>query len=68
MRSAGFPCRYAGCDVCFSVSDQRSMDSLMAASAARTAHESAAHDYHHPPYVEQQRGYAPYVRVKPREA
>jgi len=29
------------------VTDQKSMDSLQAASAARTQHEIAAHDYRH---------------------
>ena len=47
MRVGGFPCRLAGCLRAFQVQDQRSMASLHAASAERTAHELSAHDYHH---------------------
>ncbi|MGH2451454.1 MAG: hypothetical protein ACRDGE_09340 [Candidatus Limnocylindria bacterium] len=47
MRTGGFPCRYGGCDACFFVAKQGSVESLMAASAERTAHEISAHDYHH---------------------
>jgi hypothetical protein len=47
MRSAGFPCRQAGCDRAFQVADQTSMAALQAASAARTAHEVNDHNYHH---------------------
>ncbi len=47
MRTAGFPCRLLGCDQVFRVADQKSMDELRAASAARTAHELSSHDYHH---------------------
>lgn len=47
MRTGGFPCRLVGCLRTFQVADQKSMESLRAASAERTAHELAAHDYHH---------------------
>lgn len=47
MRTGGFPCRLVGCLRTFQVLDQRSMASLHAASAERTAHEIAVHDYHH---------------------
>ena len=47
MRTGGFPCRNTGCFESFQVTDQKSMDSLQAASAARTQHEIAAHDYRH---------------------
>jgi hypothetical protein len=66
MRSAGFPCRVAGCDQSFNVADQRSMDALFAASAARAKHEVVAHDYHHVP-MEDNRIAAPYGRTKPKE-
>ncbi len=63
MRSAGFPCRVAGCDRAFQVADQTSMDDLKAASAARTAHEQQDHDYHHVPLAEE-RPASPYLRAK----
>lgn len=47
MRTAGFPCRLLGCDQIFQVADQNSMPELLAASAARSAHEVSDHDYHH---------------------
>lgn len=47
MRTAGFPCRLLGCVRAFQVVDQSSMESLKAASAARTEHEVSEHDYHH---------------------
>lgn len=47
MRSGGFPCRYGGCDACFTVTEQGSMPALLAASAARSAHEVEHHGYHH---------------------
>ncbi len=47
MRTGGFPCRLVGCLRSFAVADQTSMDALRAASAARSAHEIADHDYHH---------------------
>ena len=47
MKSGGFPCRFAGCDVRFQVLDQSSMQSLLGASEQRTTHEVTAHDYHH---------------------
>src|SRR5581483_6883366 len=39
MRTGGFPCRLEGCLRTFQVLDQRSMDCLRAASAARTDRE-----------------------------
>lgn len=47
MRTGGFPCRLVGCLRSFPVLDQRSMEALRAASAERTAHEIAAHEYRH---------------------
>jgi hypothetical protein len=47
MRSGGFPCRYGGCDVRFAVQEQGSMPALMAASAARSDHETTVHAYTH---------------------
>ena len=47
MRSSGFPCRYGGCERSYPVQYQSSMAALTAASAARSAHEIADHDYHH---------------------
>ncbi len=47
MRTGGFPCRLEGCLRTFQVLDQRSMDCLRAASAARTDHEVAEHGYRH---------------------
>jgi hypothetical protein len=47
MRSGGFPCRYGGCDVRFTVAEQGSMPALLAASAERTKHETEVHDYTH---------------------
>lgn len=52
MRSSGFPCRFGGCHRSYPVDDQSSMAALTAASAARTAHEIADHDYHHMPLAE----------------
>jgi len=43
MKSGGFPCRSAGCDVRFQVLDQSSMQSLLAASEQRTTHEVTTH-------------------------
>lgn len=65
MRSAGFPCRFGGCDVSFPVADQTSMVALLAASEARTAHEIAVHGYRHvrPPEVT---WVSPYLRAKPK--
>jgi hypothetical protein len=37
------------------------MQSLMEASAARTAHELEVHDYRHPPPPEEPRRVSPYV-------
>jgi hypothetical protein len=47
MRSGGFPCRFGGCDVRFAVQEQGSMPALMAASAARSDHETTIHSYQH---------------------
>ena len=47
MKSGGFPCRFAGCDVRFQVLDQSSMQSLLGASEQRTTHEITTHNYHH---------------------
>jgi hypothetical protein len=65
VRSAGFPCRLAGCDRAFQVADQTSMDALKAASAARTAHEIADHDYHHITLGDEPHA-TPYYRSKPK--
>ena len=64
MRSGGFPCRNAGCDRAFQVSDQNSLDALKAASTARTDHEIAEHGYHHI-RMEEERAYMPHARIKP---
>jgi hypothetical protein len=63
VRSGGFPCRLAGCDRAFQVIDQNSIDALKAASAARTAHEIADHDYHHV-RMDEERPFMPYMRIK----
>ena len=47
MRSGGFPCRFGGCDECFTVADQTSMPALLAASALRSQHETTVHGYTH---------------------
>jgi len=45
------------------------MESLLAASAARTAHELAAHDYRHPRPPEEPRRGSPYItRSKAKNA
>ena len=62
MRTGGFPCRLAGCDRSFQVLDQKSMESLTAASAARSVHEIADHDYHHQKLADE-RSFAPNRRV-----
>jgi hypothetical protein len=64
MRSGGFPCRLAGCDRAFQVMDQNSLDALKAASSERTAHEIAAHGYHHI-RLDDERAYMPHARIKP---
>ncbi len=68
VRSAGFPCRLSGCERTFQVTDQSSMEALAAASAARTAHETMEHGYHHVRLGDEP--HAPYFRskVKPAEA
>jgi hypothetical protein len=66
MRTAGFPCRQQGCDQVFQVADQNSMPELHAASAARTAHEVAAHTYHHVSIREST--FNPYQRAKTKPA
>jgi len=69
MRSGGFPCRVSGCSEQFGVADPSSMESLLAASAARTAHELAAHDYRHPRPPEEPRRGSPYItRSKAKNA
>jgi len=65
MRTGGFPCRLVGCYESFRVVDQRSMDSLKAASAERTAHELAAHDYTHVPLADEP-SFRPGGRTTPR--
>lgn len=67
MRTGGFPCRLVGCRLTFYVSDQRSMASLQAASAERTAHEISAHDYHHVKLADE-RSFNPTVHGKPKRA
>ncbi len=47
LRTSGFPCRFGGCERSYPVEDQSSMAALTAASAARSAHEIADHQYHH---------------------
>jgi hypothetical protein len=67
VRTAGFPCRVAGCERSFRVADQRSMDALMKASATRTAHEIADHAYHHVQLTEEpSRSPYPQIRRTPR--
>lgn len=65
MRSGGFPCRFHGCERAFQVTDPSSMDSLRAASAARTEHEINTHAYSHV-QLDEARRQMPYVRVKPK--
>lgn len=67
MRTGGFPCRLVGCLRTFQVVDQKSMESLRAASAERTAHEIAVHDYHHVQLVDQ-RPLGPGARIRPKRA
>jgi hypothetical protein len=58
-----------GCVSLFSVADRSSYESLLQASAQRTAHEESAHSYRHPPPPVEHRGYAPrVVKPKPRTA
>jgi hypothetical protein len=64
MRSAGFPCRLAGCRRAFHVADQTSMEALGAASAARTAHEITQHGYHHV-RLSDEPSVSPYFRRRP---
>lgn len=66
MRTGGFPCRLIGCGQTFQVLDQKSMPALHAASALRTDHEVAAHDYHHVRLAEEIR-VMPYQR-RPKTA
>jgi len=47
LKTAGFPCRFGGCDARFFVAMQGSMPALLAASAERTAHETSVHEYTH---------------------
>lgn len=64
MRSAGFPCRFPKCEVCFRVADQGSMASLQAASRDRTTHELAAHGYVHVTAPPPGPVWTPYARPK----
>ena len=61
MRTGGFPCR-AGCERAFPVADQNSLDALRAASAERTAHEIADHQYHHI-RIEEEKPFSPNARI-----
>lgn len=66
MRSGGFPCRFGGCDECFTVSDQTSMPALLAASTLRTQHEVTVHGYTHVQLEENRRSpYAPAQTKRP---
>ena len=47
MKSGGFPCRRAECDVRYQVREQGSMPALLAASEERNQHEINVHNYHH---------------------
>ncbi len=64
VRTAGFPCRPAGCRRTFAVADQSSMEALMIASAARSAHEIADHGYQHVPMNEEPVR-SPYAMARP---
>jgi hypothetical protein len=69
MRSGGFPCRFGGCDETFTVADQTSMQSLLNASALRTAHEVSTHNYTHVQLEENRRSpYAPAQTKRPAPA
>jgi hypothetical protein len=65
MRTGGFPCRLIGCTESFQVRDQKSMVSLQQASAARTDHEVASHDYHHVRLPDEQ-PFSPTRRTTPK--
>ncbi len=65
MRSAGFPCRFTGCEHVIQVFNQRSMEALHAASALRTTHEIERHEYHHQSAPEV-RPLPPYLRRTPK--
>lgn len=67
MRTGGFPCRLVGCDRTFQVIDQKSMDSLKTASAARSVHEVADHSYHHVSLPDQ-KAYMPHQQVRRKVA
>jgi len=67
MRTGGFPCRLLGCDRTFQVVDQKSMDALTAASAARSEHEVAAHSYQHVRLADE-RSYMSFQRAKAKQA
>lgn len=67
MRTGGFPCRLLGCDRSFQVFDQRSMESLGAASSARSQHEVSAHGYHHVRLADE-RSYMSFQRPKQKPA
>lgn len=61
LRSGGLPCRFAACDVVFTVSDQSSLSAVLAAGALRTEHEITVHDYHHQRMDELQKPYSLYA-------
>lgn len=65
MRTAGFPCRSLGCERAFQVTDQRSMESLKAASSARSDHEVVEHRYHHVRLADEP-SYMSFQRAKPK--
>ncbi len=65
MRTGGLPCRIDGCLRAFQVVDQKSMDSLRAASAARNDHEITDHGYHHVQLADEPRFTSMRVRPKP---
>jgi len=67
MRTGGFPCRLIGCVRAFPVLDQKSMPALLAASALRTEHELAVHDYHHVKLADD-RPFTPFQRPRPKPA
>jgi hypothetical protein len=67
MRTGGFPCRLIGCLRVFQVVDQNSMTALAEASAARTTHEIADHDYHHVRLADEH-AYMPHPRSRQKPA
>lgn len=55
MRGGGLPCRSAGCDMRFVVTQGDSLPALLEAGARRNEHEISAHDYRHVTLSEQTR-------------